>query len=226
MKKVLLLVLFLSSLMYVQAQEVLQVIEAKKTMSQGVQNSMVVELRNVDETTAIKEWRNYVKKFKGKTKREKKTKNWFTDDAKIKTMSNNTIDIYAAFNEDKKYKVTTVTFWFNLGGAYISSELNPTQYGAALQFLNNYKASLDLVAAEEELTAQMKALKSLEDDLKKLEKDNNDYHKKIEDAKKMIAEMEQNIDQNTKDQENKRAEINTQLQIVENAKEKVSRIKN
>lgn len=226
MKNLVILFLFTFTFSYLTAQEQLRVMEAPKTMSEGINNSLVIDLWNVDQKTAEKEWRSYVNKFKGKTKRERKMKHWFTDDARIKTISANTVDIYAWFEENKKNKVTTATFWFNLGGAYVSSQLDPAQYGAAVKFLLDFKNSLDLVEAEDVLDVQEKLLKDLEKDLDDLEKDNKDYHKKIEDAQKLIAEMEQKIQKNLKDQEAKRVEIDTQRKMVESAKKKVKTISN
>lgn len=226
MKKLVILVFFAFTISHLTAQDQLRVMEAPKTMSEGVNNALVVELWNFDRKMAEKEWRNYIKKFKGKTKREKKMKHWFTDNAKIKTISDNTVDIYAWFDENKKNKVTTGTFWFNLGGAYVSSQLNPTQYASAVKFLLDFKNSLDLVEAEDELALQAKILKDLEKDLDQLEKDNKDYHKKIEDAKNLIAEMEQKIQKNLKDQEAKKLEIDSQRKMVDSAKGKVKVISN
>ncbi len=228
MKKLLILLFAVFSFLHLSAQETLQiqVREAPQTMSEGVNNSLVIELWNVDEKTAVKEWRKFTRQFKGKTSREKKMKHWFTDDARIKTISNNTVDIYAWFEENKRTDVTTATFWFNLGGAYVSSQLNPAQYGAAVKVLLDYKASLDLVEAEDEVDAQEKALQDLEDELKKMKKDNEDFHKKIEDAKRLILELEQKIQENLRDQEAKMQEIDTQRKVVENAKRTVKVISN
>ena len=226
MRKVIILVFFAFTVSHLTAQEQLRVMEAPKTMTEGINNSLVIDLWNVDEKMAIKEWRNYVKQFKGKTKREKKMKHWFTDNAKIKTLSSNTVDIYAWFEENKKNKVTTATFWFNLGGAYVSSQLDPAQYGAAVKFLLDFKGSLDLVEAEDEMAFQEKALKSLEDDLKKMEKDNEDYHQKIKNAEKLIAEMKIEIQKNLNEQEAKKVDIDNQRKMVENAKGKVKSISN
>jgi hypothetical protein len=226
MKNLVILFLCAFTFSHLAAQEQLRVMEAPKTMSEGVNNSLVIELWNVDAKTVEKEWRKYTRQFKGKTKKERKMKHWFTDDAKVRTISPNTVDIYAWFDENKKNKVTTATFWFNLGGAYVSSQLDPAQYGAAVKFLLDFKNSLDLVEAEDELGMQEKLLKELEKELEKLEKDNKDYYNKIEDAEKLIAEMKQKIQKNLKDQEAKRLEIDSQRKMVENAKGKVKTISN
>lgn len=227
MKKALIIFCFALGFSHLSAQEQFQVKEAPQTMSEGVNNSLVIDLWNMDERTAVKEWKRFMKKeYRARTKREKKMKHWFTDDAKIKTISNNTVDIYAWFEENKKSDVTTATFWFNLGGAYVSSQLNPAQYGAAVKVLLDFKNSLNLVEAEDELALQEKALKSLEDDLKKLQKENEDYHDKIKDAEKLIAEMKKKIQENLQDQEEKKVEIDTQRKVVENAKSQVSKYNN
>jgi hypothetical protein len=57
MKNLVILFLCAFTFSHLAAQEQLRVMEAPKTMSEGVNNSLVIELWNVDAKTVEKEWR-------------------------------------------------------------------------------------------------------------------------------------------------------------------------
>lgn len=200
-----------------------KITESARMMSQGAKNALSVELPGTDEKTAENVWKDFSKSWKGKTKKDRKTKEYFTDNAEIRSISSNTVDVYATFN--KTGNSTTATVWFDLGGAYLSSEAHKEAYIAAEQLMREYVKQVNRVHAEDYQAAQEKALKNLEKEMKSLQKDNEDYHKKIEDAKKLIAEMEKNIEQNLKSQEDKRKEIENQEKVVNEAKQTVKNFK-
>lgn len=220
MKNIIAILVFAFSFSFLSAQEI-QIQEAPKTMSQGVNNALVFDLYNVPLNIAESLWKDHMKKYKGKTKREKKTKAWFTDNAKIKTMSNNTVDVYATFLQDKKNDILSISVWFDLGGAYVSSALDRNQYTSAINVMQEYKLQVDNYLASEELELQEKALKAMENDMDKLKKDNENYHKKIADAEALIEEMKQKIQTNLKAQDDKNKEIETQKVTVDRARKEV-----
>jgi hypothetical protein len=201
------------------AQREYEITEEEETMSKGQQNALVMELPGVSKKIAEDEWKAFIKGYKGKTKQTRKTGEWFSDDAKIPTISGNTVDVYATFSEDKGQNNTTLSVWFDLGGAFLVSEKHEDGFGGSVQLLKMYGYQLDKRLAKDELSGQEKNMKDLEKELKNLEKDNENYHKKIEDAKALIAKMEENIAQNLVDQERKKAEIEAQLKNVDQARE-------
>lgn len=216
--------LFIFSLANAQTTE-FGVTEAPQTMSQGVNNSLVVTLYNIKENVAESVFKDYMKQYKGRSKREKKTKALFIDNAKIRDLSNNTVDVYASFIEDKKADVTTVSVWFDLGGAYVSSALNGAQYAVAVNVLEGYKLAINNYLATEDLEFQEKTLKVMEKDMDKLVKDNETYQQKIKDAEELIIEMKKKIEENLKAQEAKSIEIDTQTKTVERARTEVKKNK-
>lgn len=188
------------------------IMENTKSMSQGANNSFSIEMAGIDQEMAEDVWKKYSKNYDTKAKRDRKTKEYFADDAEVRDISDNPVDIYTSFSREDT--ITTATFWFNLGGAYLSSELHSGKIQAAEAFVNAYAFEVGKEAAKEELKMEEKAQKELEKELAKLEKDNKEYHKKIEDAKALIDEMEKNIEVNIKDQEKKNMEINVQKDVI------------
>jgi len=196
-----------------------KVMESSKIMSQGTNNALTIELLNTDEKTAEKVWKKFMRDYKGKPKYDRKLNEHFSDDAEIPNISNNTVDVYATFDETGS--TTTATFWFDLGGAYLDSDTHAAPYSAAEELLRNYIQDVNLIHAEDALKEQEDMLKDLEKELEKLEKENKDFHEEIEEAKKLIAEMEKNIELNLEEQSAKKKEIETQENVVNSAKKNV-----
>lgn len=193
-----------------------QITESEQYMSQGTYNCLSVELPAGSEKTAPKEWTKFFKKY-GKTKRNRKTGEYFTDDAIITGLSDNSVDVYATFNGN------TMTAWFDLGGVYLSS--SDAGFGTAEQLLLDFGLSLKMQQVEEELKGEEKTMKSLHSDMKKLEKNKATLEKNIATWKAKIAQAEADIEQNIKDQEAKRVQIGNQEIIVEQVKARLEELK-
>lgn len=195
--------------------------EMDKSMSHGAYNSFSTQLVGATKKVAEDEWKSFIKNYKGKTKKDRKSKEYFTDDAMITDLSDNAIDVYATFSNADTF--TVATFWFNLGGAYLSTEMHPDRIPAAEGIIKAYAFEVNKQVARENVKVQEKHYKNLEKDLRGLEKDNAEYHEEIEEAKKKIAEMEQNIEANNKAQADKKKEIKEQGVVVEKATKHLSK---
>lgn len=195
-----------------------QVTEAQSYMSEGTFNSLTIVLPEGSEKDAPKEWIKYFKKY-GKTKKNRKTDEYFSDDAQILGMSDNTVDVYTKFNGN------TMTVWFNLGGAYLSSMEHPDGFATGEQLLMDYGLHLQILAVEDELKAEEKALKDLESDREKLVKNKETLEQNIEDWKAKIAQAEADIEQNISDQAAKKNEIGEQKTLIEQVKARLAALK-
>lgn len=201
------------------ALEQVVVKEGMQLINDRSQNALTMAIPSASNKKCEEVWKEFSKDFNGKTRKDKKTNLYFSDDASLTKLSGNAVDVYAKF--DGSGSGTIVTVWFDLGGSFLASEQHEDAYQAADQLIRDYASAVKKSIAEDYVKEQEKVFKILEKDLEKLGKDNESYRKKIEEAKKLIAEMEQNIQQNLKDQEKKQEEIKTQGKVVEQAKEKV-----
>lgn len=197
------------------------IMEEEKSMSKGFNNGFTIRLIGSTSKMAEDVWKGYVKNYGGKTKKDRKLGEFFTDDAKIRDISDNTVDVYASFSNADTFTVANV--WFDLGGAYLSTEAHSEQSPGAEAFIKAYAFEVGKEVAKEDLKAQEKYMKELQKDLKDLEKDNEGYHKKIEEAKKLIAEMEKNIEVNLENQETKKEEIKVQQDVVKQAESELGK---
>jgi hypothetical protein len=193
-----------------------QVTESEQYMSQGTYNSLSIELPTGSEKSAPKEWTKFFKKY-GKTKKNRKTDEYFTDNVSIVGMSNNSVDVYATFNGN------IMTAWFDLGGVYLSS--NDNGFATGEQILLDFGLHLKMLQVEAELKGEAKTMKNLQSDMKKLQKSKAGLEKDIENWKAKIAQAEADIEQNIKDQEEKTIQIGNQEIIVEQVKARLAELK-
>lgn len=186
--------------------------EGLKPMSKGTNNCFYLELPSADNKLAADAWKDFVKDYKGKTKYNKKQKEYFTDNATIKDMSENTVDIYARFDPAQ------ITVWFDLGGAYLSSSIHPDRYPAVGKMLSAYYLALSKELAKADVKLKEDELKTLRNDLKKLENENKDYNETIKKAKEAIAKAEKDIEANQQQQAARQQSIKEKEAEVEGAK--------
>lgn len=199
-----------------------QVTEVASPMSAGNNNSLSVIINGLEPKTVEDLWKNYVKKFDGKDKYNRKAKELFIDNATIKTISDNTVDIYS--KAEKAGDATQLTAWFDLGGAYLSSSAHPERYPAGVAIMNDFLKETERYKVNNILKDAEKTLSKLEDDKKGMEKDVSGWEKDIKKAEEKIADWRKDIEKSKADQEKKQAEIEKQKAEIERIKSDLSRI--
>lgn len=204
--------------------------EETKSNSKGSFNALVMELPGTSTKEVNKTWSKYMKQFKGKTKYDRKLNEYMTDDATIKDMSDNTVDVIAKIDASGEGSVISV--WFNLGVSYLSSNDHPERYPSAEKIVKGFANLVSSDMIEAELKDAEKRLKELEDLLKKQEKEEAQRKKDIESYKATIVKMEESIktaegdiEQSGKDQENSKISIEEQQKIIEDIKKRLESVK-
>ncbi len=188
MKKVTLLIALILGFLTIHAQ----VKEAKRFMSQGQNNALVVSLKKSSKSAVEKEWMRIVKEFGGKTKKISKTGEIFTDNADVAAMSRNTVDVYALVEE--RGADAELVVWFDLGGAFLSSEMHATRFPYAEKLLNDMALRVSETAIEEELAKQEAELNNLSEKLKELREERNEITNEIMKYVDKIAEAKNKIE--------------------------------
>lgn len=202
-----------------------QIEEGVRSMSQGSNNSLSLDIPDVNIKLAKKVWGKYLKANAkgGKTKSEKKTGVSFTDNAEVVAIGGaNTIDIYARFTEVGAN--TNVTVWYDLGGAYLSSDMHGDKYTEGEKFLMRFALAVVIETTKLELKAEEKKAKALAKDLANLKKKKEGYHKDIEVAENKIREAEANIESNIKEQEATNTAIIDQDGVIEEVKKRLEEL--
>jgi hypothetical protein len=198
--------------------------EVKKGMSMGVKEAFSVNVSNLDTKETEKVLMDYLKDIKGKKgpKKDRKTKEILVDDADFKAISNNTVDVYAVM--DGKGDNATVTFWFDLGGAFLSQEAHPEKMEAISDWLYNFSKNTKLRTVELELEAEEDRLKELNKDYDKLQKEQSKLEDSIQKAKEEIARAEEDLKSNAVEQDNSKRTISEQERVIEKVKDKLKKV--
>ncbi|MEM6320547.1 MAG: hypothetical protein AAF960_22955 [Bacteroidota bacterium] len=215
MKKVTLLV----ALAFVLSNVYGQVKEAKRFMSQGQNNALVVSLQKSDKEEVEKEWLRIVKEFGGKTKKITKTGEIFTDNADIPAMSRNTVDIYALVEE--RGPDAELVVWFDLGGAFLSSDMHTTRFPYAEKLLNDMSLKVSEAAMEEELAKQETQLVSLSEKLKELNTEKGEITNEIMKYVDKITEAKNKIEAVDAQLKSTQQRYSSQEKAVETAKNRL-----
>jgi Skp family chaperone for outer membrane proteins len=217
-------ILTLLALIFCFSVSLAQVQEAEKPMSTGVENSLNIVIPDAKKKDVEKLWKKYVKPYKGKTKKSRKTGEIFTDDATIPELSANTVDLYAKITEVGDEVMFSV--WFDLGGGFLSSYSHPDRYSAGEKVMLFFALEVSGKVISDELKEDEKLLKKKEKELAKLKKENTKLHQSIENYKQKIKEAEAAIKQNEANQANKEAEIAQQREKVEATNRRLEAVKN
>lgn len=202
-----------------------QIEEGVRSMSQGSNNSLSLDIPEADSKLAKKVWTKFLKSNtkKGKTKSDKKTGLIFTDDAEIMSLGGaNTVDLYMRFTDVGEN--VNATLWFDLGGAYLSSEMHGDKYNEGEKFLMRFAIAVAIESTKLELKAEEKKAKELAKQLASLKKKKEGYHRDIEIAENKIKEAEANIEQNIKEQEATNSAITDQDGVVDAVKKRLEEL--
>lgn len=192
--------------------------EVRQFMSKGEQNGIEIILNGTKPDDAKNAVEKFGKKLKAKVSRDKKSPEIFIDNAVVPTVSANTIDMYVVITPvDNGSKVT---FYSDLGGAFVSSAAYGTQYAGLEALIKKFAKDEAISVVEDQIKSEEKILKSLNGDLKDFIKDKDGYVKDIEKAKDTIQKREADITKNDADQAAKQQQISLQQQIIETVKAK------
>jgi peptidoglycan hydrolase CwlO-like protein len=233
MKIYLLAIFLLYCLCPIKAQPEVKLTEQMRPFSKGSFNALVMELPGKLEAlqTVKKEWTSYIKKYKGKVSFNKKNNECLSDDAKIKAMSENTVDIYCKI-VPKDADHFEVVVWFNLGIIYLSSKEYSEGMAAAELIMKDFSKIVFVNLYKEKLKAAEKVLDELKNELNKSEKEAQNFENDIKDfesdiskIQKKITKTKESLNANKEKQTKQKSEINSQEKTVETSKRELDAAK-
>lgn len=200
-----------------------QVREQTRAMSLGNESALVIRMPDVDAKLVEEVWQNYLKDaYRGKTKWNRKEKEWFTDDVSITAIGgSNTVDLYTVIEQTGND--VELAMWCDLGGVFLSSASHRDRYEEAEEMLERFSMEVAKASVQVNLDQEEKKLKDLENEFQKLQKDNERLHKEIEKAEETIRKAREDISKNEKDQEAALKSIDTQKEAVEEVKKRLKK---
>lgn len=217
------LTLFLACMFLGLVASFAQVKEVAATMSKGKNNAFTIELQDTNKKDIEKAWMKYLKKYDGKTKKNRKANEIFTDNAEMEELSSNTVDIYSTVVQNGKNCMLSV--WFDLGGAYLNSNMHSDKVTIVDKMLNEFGLSVSSKMIEEDLKNQEKTLRKLEKEQKNLVKEKKTLEDDIAKFEKKIKEAKESIQKNLEMQKEAQVAIEKQKTVVKEVKTQLKKLK-
>jgi hypothetical protein len=220
-----------NSLVFAQGDP--KITEQIRQNSRGSFNAFVLEMPGtISSLKSVKsDLGSFLKAYKGKTSYNKKADEYLSDDAKIKAMSENTVDIYAKV-VPKDAETLELVVWYNMGVVYLSSSEYPQGVAAAQTMLLDFSDRESVNMLKEQLDAEEKKLKEMNSGVKSLKKEAEGYVKSVNDYKEAIQKIEQKIAEikekeatNTKEQAKQKADVQEQEKKIEGLKKEIKNMK-
>ncbi|MEO1515669.1 MAG: hypothetical protein AAFV95_11665 [Bacteroidota bacterium] len=197
-----------------------QISEGERRMSLGMRNAVMLDLPDTERKFVEKCWKDYMKEFDGKTRKNKKAGEWFSDNCEIVGIGGSRpIDVFAKVEEEGDD--TELAFWVDYGDEFMTSDSHPDAYAETEKFLMRFALYVAKERTELELQAEEKRLKKQKQSLKRLKRDNDRYHRDIEQAKDRIRKAEANIEKNEADQGEANKQIELQEEVIEEVKRRL-----
>jgi predicted nucleic acid-binding Zn-ribbon protein len=193
------------------AQKMLPVTHDSLSMSRGKQHAYSVLLPGATTDDAEDVLEAAFKSYKGKVSGSNKTELLF-DNANIKALSENTVDVYV-----RLYQVAAdvkADVFFDLGGIFLNPRTHPQQSEAAEKILQDYAQRYKRFQIEQELEAKSKVLDEREKELDALVKEKDKMEKSIASAERSIEKARKEISVNNIEQDRKKAEIEAQKAAI------------
>lgn len=211
MKKLFVCAIILSLMLQGAYSQSIKLVEVSADFDNGRSNAIETTISKSDTKTVEKEWSKLMKDYNAKVSSKKEI---FADDALIKTISDNTIDVYAIVKQERKSEDVQLVVAFDLGGAYLSSSQHPAQYDAAVKIIQDFAVKIitdsynEMIANQEkELDKIVKERDRVKKDKEYLENQNVDYLEKIEKNKQDIEAKEKELIEKDSEIEEKNKEI-------------------
>ena len=194
--------------------------QSQMAMSDGIHNAYTF---SVDESVKFTKevWKDYMKEF-GKTKRNKKQKEYVSLGASVADLASRPVDIFAKFEKMGK-DGALVHVWIKTEDNYFSAE-DEAANERAIAFLEEFKKEVLRTKVRKELKKAEKVLKKKDGQLSKLIKNNERLHKNIDNYERKIQKAKEDIQKNEKEQEITKKELAKQKEVVEEVKKRLEEI--
>ena len=218
MKKLFVAALMLVGTLGAFAQKI-EVKESNEVVGGGSHNALVVTIYESNKSDVIKAWKSDMKDYDAKVKTNKN--GGFADNALIKSLCENFIDVHFTASEEGNNTVKLVVA-FDLGGAYLSSNMHGDKYHTAKAIVESFARKLTKQGLEGIVSLEEEKQKDIEKEKDKLIKEKNSLQKTIADAKALIEKSENEIKENEKNQEKNKVALEKQVAALKLAKKRAS----
>jgi len=184
----------------------------------GMNPVSVVDIEKLSIKEVAGKWTSYMKKTKGKVSKQDDT--YFLDNANIKSISRDTLDIFSTVKGNGSSVLVTIAV--NRDGLFINNSDGSAR--SVDEWLIEFAVDIKKEIASKELDAATKALGTKGKAYDKLESANKKLEKNISDMKNNIADKEREIKQNEITLGENKKEIEMQKEHVKDLEKKLNEI--
>ncbi|CAN5841516.1 hypothetical protein BH11BAC7_BH11BAC7_01160 [soil metagenome] len=222
MKKHLLLLVLPFLAISLNAQKIkISVDEKNASLGGSSHDCLVVIIYDSNKDDVEKEWKSKMKGYDAKVSGKDEI---FADNALIKTISENTCDVYARAEKGSNDNEIKFTVGFLLGETWLSSSSNSAAYKAAEQIVKEFAKKMTKDGIDDKVKAQVKILDKMNNEQESLTKKNKDLKEDITNYQDKIKKAEGEIKTNEDDAAKKKAEIEIQQKAVDAVKARQSSV--
>lgn len=222
MKKHLLLFVLPLLAISLQAQKIkIDVDEKNHSIGGSSHSCLVVIIYDANKDDIEKEWKSKMKGYDAKVSGKDEI---FADNALIKSISENTCDVYARAEKGSNEGETKFIVGFLMGETWLSKSSNSSAYKAAEQIVKEFAKKMTQDAIDDKVKAQVKILEKLNNEQENLTKKNKDLKDDIVNYQEKIKKAEADIKTNEEDAAKKKAEIEVQQKAVDAVKARQSSV--
>jgi hypothetical protein len=199
-----------------------QIAEGEEQFRKGTYNAFTFTIENIDKGTVEDAWMKFTKDYKSRGRKEKDQAEIFADNAEIRGMSDNRVDVYAIVNQVEGN--VDMKVWFDLGGAYLNTAEHPGQIIFANNMLSRFMKEMELISNERELAKQKGIKNDMNKEIKKLKDEMNKIEDRIGKLKEKIKEKEVELETIQILRDQKKAKFDEQKQLIGSIKAKIEEL--
>lgn len=196
------------------AQYSTKVKESKEDIGGGNNKCLTVNIYETTTDNIEKAWEKLMKSFNAKVSTKKEI---FADNALIKDLTNNTVDIYAKAIKKSDNEIQFLVA-VDLGGAFLNSSDHSSQYKTMEKMIREFAKKATLDGLENKIKDQQKVFDKRTKELEELIKDKEKLEKDIENYKEKIKKAEDDIKRNMENQSAKQKEVDAEKAKFEELK--------
>ncbi len=193
-------------------------------MSQGAHTGFQIYLEGAGRKNVEGLVEELLKESNKKPSIEKMGKNEIkVDDIVINGVSDHPVDVYFVFYESKQG--LTVTGFFDMGTAYLSSAAFPANFRNGEKFMRRVGLRLQRQELSEKIEAASAVMSQLERDKSNLEKEKSKLESSIQECESTIANAKDDLKANAAEQESKAREMGEQKKQLDTLQQQMSGFK-
>ncbi|HNV96619.1 MAG TPA: hypothetical protein PKG63_09110 [Bacteroidales bacterium] len=188
------------------AQYSIKVKESKEDIGGGKNKCLTVTIYETTTDEVEKAWEKLMKSYDAKVSSKKEI---FADNALIKDLTNNTVDVFAKSVKKSDNEIEFIVA-VDLGGAFLNSSEHSSPFKAMEKIVRNFAKKATLDGLDNKLNAQQKVFDKRQKEFDGLVKEKEKLEKEIENYKEKIKKAEDDIKKNLDEQSAKQKEVDAE----------------